>query len=263
MAVTEIAWGDGSNDKIYLNYPDASGDQTVSVSSDANTGNARTKVITFTAGVATETLTVSQDAGYTPVFYNYLYFDGTAYIDTDIIPDSLASYTVPLGKETLRAPQRVFMTQAGNSYNIGIVYGNNTSNTARSISVYYGGTKALATRTYSFGYDTFNFFLTPQRYGIGNNSYAITKGSNTPSGSLVLGYNYSHSGQPYSGRMGTFQIYGSDAENVTKYADFSSYTPIVTLRPCMYGDAAGMWYVEGNKFFGNSASSGTLTVSDS
>ena len=49
MATTTIPWGDGSGDNIYLTYSSASGDQTVEVSSDANTGNARTKVVTFTA----------------------------------------------------------------------------------------------------------------------------------------------------------------------------------------------------------------------
>ena len=63
MATTTIPWGDGSGDNIYLTYSSASGDQTVEVSSDANTGNARTKVVTFTAGNATQTLTVNQERG--------------------------------------------------------------------------------------------------------------------------------------------------------------------------------------------------------
>jgi len=65
MATTTISWGDGSGDNIYLTYPSASGDQTVEVSSDANTGNARTKTVTFTSGVGniTQVLTVSQEAG--------------------------------------------------------------------------------------------------------------------------------------------------------------------------------------------------------
>ena len=50
MAVTTIPWNDGSGDNIYLTYTSASGDQTVEVSSDANTGSTdRTKSITFTA----------------------------------------------------------------------------------------------------------------------------------------------------------------------------------------------------------------------
>ena len=63
MATTTIPWGDGSGDNIYLTYPSASGDQTVEVSSDANTGAARTKTVTFTAGNITQQLTVNQAAG--------------------------------------------------------------------------------------------------------------------------------------------------------------------------------------------------------
>lgn len=65
MATTTIPWDDGSGDNIYLTYSSASGDQTVEVSSDANTGNARTQVVTFTAGIGniTQMLTVSQEAG--------------------------------------------------------------------------------------------------------------------------------------------------------------------------------------------------------
>lgn len=67
MAVTTIPWGDGSGDNIYLTYPSASGDQTVTVTSDANAGaSSRSKNITFsvTAGGTTisKNLTVVQAA---------------------------------------------------------------------------------------------------------------------------------------------------------------------------------------------------------
>jgi len=64
MATTEIGWGDGSGEKFYLTYSSASGNQTVVVTSDANTGDARSKVVTFSAsGAAPVMLTVSQAAG--------------------------------------------------------------------------------------------------------------------------------------------------------------------------------------------------------
>lgn len=63
MAVTTISWDDGSGDNIYLTYPSASGDQTVTVTSDANAGAARTKTVNFTASGITRTLTVNQAAG--------------------------------------------------------------------------------------------------------------------------------------------------------------------------------------------------------
>ena len=65
MAVTTIPWGDGSGDNIYLEYSASQGDQTVLVSSDANNGAARQKVITFltTVGNVSRSLTVSQEEG--------------------------------------------------------------------------------------------------------------------------------------------------------------------------------------------------------
>ena len=69
MAITEeFAWGDGTNDKIYLTCDSMSGDQTVSVSSDQNTGAARSKVVTFSAsGVSPVSLTINQEAGRAPL----------------------------------------------------------------------------------------------------------------------------------------------------------------------------------------------------
>lgn len=66
MAVTtEIPWDDGSGDKIYLTRNASKGDQVVQVSSDANSGAARTKVVTFTSGVGNiqRQLTINQAAG--------------------------------------------------------------------------------------------------------------------------------------------------------------------------------------------------------
>jgi len=60
----EIAWGDGTSDKLYFSATASEGNQTVSVSSDANAGyNDRTKVVTFSAsGVTPVTLTVTQSS---------------------------------------------------------------------------------------------------------------------------------------------------------------------------------------------------------
>ena len=67
MATTTIPWGDGSSDNIYLDYPSASGNQTITVTSDANTGNARSKTVTFSAsGVSPVSLTINQEAGRVP-----------------------------------------------------------------------------------------------------------------------------------------------------------------------------------------------------
>ena len=64
MAITTIPWGDGSGDNIYLSAPSQTGDQSVSVTSDPNTGAARSKVVTFSAsGVSPVLLTINQAAG--------------------------------------------------------------------------------------------------------------------------------------------------------------------------------------------------------
>jgi len=75
MATTTIPWNDGSGDNITLTYTSASGSQTVSVSSDANTGlSARMKNITFTSGVGSiaRVLTVLQESNseYVSITYN-------------------------------------------------------------------------------------------------------------------------------------------------------------------------------------------------
>ena len=47
---TQIGWNDGRSDKIYLSYTASEGNQTVTITSDANTGyGSRTRDITFSA----------------------------------------------------------------------------------------------------------------------------------------------------------------------------------------------------------------------
>ena len=85
MATTTIPWSDGSGDNIYLTYSSASGDQTVIVSSDANTGSARTKVVTFSAsGASPVSLTINQDSA---VVYGYTIL-GSPTISSDNIMTS-------------------------------------------------------------------------------------------------------------------------------------------------------------------------------
>lgn len=82
--VTEILWGDGTSDKIYLTYTAASGSQTIMVSSDANAGPARTKDITFvsTVGNIARVLTVMQETNmdYVSITWNdtCITYDDTA-----------------------------------------------------------------------------------------------------------------------------------------------------------------------------------------
>ena len=196
----------------------------------------------------------------TPVFYDRLVFDGTAYIETDLIPPTDASFLVRLGNETLKATQRGFNCPTPNGV-IGMNYANGTTSTTRYFNVYYGQSSAVSTSRYlAFSTASYYFFLTPSHFGWGSTSYSITRGAENPSGHLSLGSNNSHTGQPYTGRMGIFKIYGSDAQNVTNTSDFANYTPVYTLRPCTYNGEAGMWCVETSTFYGNTAGAGTLSV---
>ena len=195
-----------------------------------------------------------------PVFYDRLVFDGTAYIETGITPPADASFLVRLGNETVNGAQRCFLCPSSNDGYIGITYGNNAN--SRYFNVYYGQASTVSSTHYlAFSTTTYNFFLTPNRFGWGNNtSYTFTRGAENAAGSLILGSNISHNGQPYTGTMDEFKIYGSDAQNVTNANDFSSYTPVYTLRPCTYNGEAGMWCVETSTFYGNTAGEGTLSV---
>lgn len=199
-----------------------------------------------------------------PVFYEKIIFDGTAYIDTDILFPTDGSIRMMLGNESLKAAQRLFSLPTTNSGYIALSYGNNTDSTKRSLTVYYGGSTAAYTNyNINFTNTTFAFFLTPKRFGWVSNTQTITKGSGVPSGPLTLGYSASHTGQPYTGIMQVVKIYGSDAQDATSSGDlWNNYTPVYTLRPCTYRGEAGLWCEETKKFYGNSAGSGSLTVSN-
>ena len=123
------------------------------------------------------------------VFYDRLVFDGTAYIDTDIVPDTLASFRInKMGNETVKAAQRLFMNPCSNSSLSGVYLGSQTTSTTRYFYVYYGSSSYVSSnRTLAFSYTGYVLFLTPYRFGVGTNSWTITKGTETPSGPLVFG----------------------------------------------------------------------------
>ena len=268
MAVTtEISWGDGTSDKIYLTRNASEGNQIVLVSSDANTGAARSKVVTFSAsGVTPVTLTVSQAAGAVqPVFYQRLKFDGTAFIQTDIPMPPNGSIAVPLGNESKKVYQVVFnFKPSPGDGNIRFSLGTQTNSSRRQLVPQYDSTSNLLTNTYlNFTYQTYNFFMTPKGMGTGDSFHSFTKGSSHPSGGLCLGFNYDTSAsttQRYTGTAGYIRIFNSDAQDENRYTNLANYTPHRTLRPCLYGGQAGLWCVETNTFYGNSAGAGVISV---
>ena len=74
------AWNDGSGDDIYLDYPSASGNQTVTVTADPNYGSSRTQTVSFTvSGGEPASLTVNQLGG----AVQYTLTKNTSFYDTE------------------------------------------------------------------------------------------------------------------------------------------------------------------------------------
>lgn len=130
MATTTIPWGDGSGDNIYLTYSSASGNQTVTITSDANTGAARSKVVAFTSDVGNiiQNLTVSQVSGETP--------GGKL---SDYVQDGLVLHmdgkTGKSGSTWTSVVGSVVFTNSGATFN--------------SDHVYFGGTNYLSETSFS------------------------------------------------------------------------------------------------------------------
>lgn len=197
-----------------------------------------------------------------PVFHTRLYFDGTAYIDTDILFPENGSIRIPLGYETEKKSQVIF-NAGGRVY---ATLNSNTNTTSRAFSFAYDSSSALisgTTRTLAWTNNAYTLFLTPKRGGIGSNSNTFTKGSSRPTTGIVFGQNAAHTNVPFTGAInGIVRIYDSDAQNATSASDLDNYTPLYRLRPCVYLGEAGLWCVETSTFYGNTAGSGTLTCGD-
>lgn len=199
--------------------------------------------------------------GPTPEFYNYLVFDGNTGIETTITFPENCSLRVVLGKETVKKSQGVFFASDG-SGRIELAYMGNTNSTSRQMGVWYDSPSAIKSNdTLAFSTSAYAFFMTPSGYGWDSTWKTYTKGSHHPT-NAVLHLAMATNSQRYTGKMGAFQIYGSDASGCKSYSAFASYTPVITLRPCLYQGVAGLWYVEGNTFFGANEGTGTLSVTD-
>lgn len=84
----EIAWGDGTGDKIYFSAPASEGNQTVEISSDANGGSERTKTVNFNAsGVSPQPLQIVQLAGGGGTDFDAWLKDGDTHLWINIVND--------------------------------------------------------------------------------------------------------------------------------------------------------------------------------
>ena len=267
MAITTIPWGDGSGDNIYLSAPSQTGDQSVSVTSDANTGAARSKVLTFSAsGVPSVSLTINQEAGglpYTPI--NYIQTDGTAYIDTGVSGSS------PKSSEL-----KVMIPNTTNCVMLGKGNVNTSSQVASMFSlVYLNGSRAC------FGYRF--------RYLTGAPSVSESITNQTPfivrtqlkAGSQYIGVKEdgdtewtSLSKTQATETTGSTNLYlfrtnysstplpcpsGSRVYYCKIYSDYNLSTLVFDGVPCIYNGEYGLWDKVSDSFFGNASGSGAFT----
>lgn len=89
MATTTIPWGDGSGDNLYFEADSMSGNQSVQVSSDENTGNTdRTKIVNFQAsGVSPQPLQIIQLRGGGGTDFDAWLKDGDTHLWINIVND--------------------------------------------------------------------------------------------------------------------------------------------------------------------------------
>ena len=158
----EVAWNDGTGDKIYLTYSASEGDQTISVSSDANTGAARSKTVTFSAtGTSSVTLTVNQESGapviptgYTRV--QYLTLNGSGYFELDgacsEVTDAV-EFDLQLSATTV---QQRFAGNNGASYRFSLYVNGNGEWAYRQGSSWRTSGIAVDTNRHTVLYDFYN-----------------------------------------------------------------------------------------------------------
>lgn len=197
----------------------------------------------------------------TPVFYDYLVFDGVAIVQTDYVLPSNCSIACAMGWETQKVAQQVFL--AGGNGNISLFIGGGTNTTRRQMVALYDSDSYIKTANLNWSYASYTFFMTPSRFGWGNTANTYTKGNKHPTGGISFGEAGNTSAPRFTGRFGTIKIYGSEASGVTTYNGFASYTPVATFRPCTYDNVPGFWHEESSTFYGNTAGAGTLTVLNS
>lgn len=205
---------------------------------------------------------MGMDTTPTPHFHTRIVFDGTAYIDTNILMPENGSIRFTTGWETTKGPQAIFNFGS----RVYAILNSSTDENIRGMSFGYDAASAQVygtTISVNWSYDSYGLFLTPKRCGVGSNTTTFTKGSSRPVTGLVIGQNATHTNTPFTGKIsGWIRIYDSNAQNATSYSDLNNYTPVATLRPCTYMGEAGFWHVEEGVFYGNTAGAGQLICED-
>ena len=196
-----------------------------------------------------------------PQFHTWLVFDGTAQVQTDIMLPTNGSVRVACGYETVKGQQGIFGAYNGTKFVFGIWLSSQTTSTQRKLSSRYCNTSgAVDVPEINFTTDYFLSFITPNKWGYWSHSWATKKGTLVPDSGIIIGN--PAGGQNFTGRIATLSIYDSSAQNAGSWEELGGYTPAYTLRPCLYRREAGLWCVETDTFYGNTAGAGHLTVAD-
>ena len=270
MPTTTIPWGDGSGDNLYLTYPSASGDQSVSVTSDANTGAARSKVVTFSAsGVPSVSLTISQASAlpYTPL--EYLETDGVAYINTGIrgTPPKSSEIKVMIPTDSTSYCGILCAYTIASSYNARNFALLKFRNGYATFAYYYNYSGGDGTPSISWSITNQKPFIVKTNIRKGAQTISVkqedsdswTSLSKSQNGAVSSTYeliifngyqNNSYSIPAPSGtRLYYCKIYSDD-----------TYTNLVFDGvPCIYNGEYGLWDRVTDSFFGNAAGTGAFT----
>ena len=193
-------------------------------------------------------------------FHTRIKFDGTAQVQTDIIIPENGSISASAGHESTTGVQGIFSAKKDDTVVTGIWINSASTSSVRRFSARYDSTTTDDDEDHA-GYNIqVGLFITPYKWGFGDRSYSHVKGSLRPNSGLTLGAEAS--GNKYTGRLSTVKIFGSDAQNALNAIELNTYTPVYTLKPCIYNGSVGYWCFETSTFYGNTAGSGTLTVND-
>lgn len=198
----------------------------------------------------------------TPEYYSRLVYDGTAYIQTDLLIPTDGSIEIrQAGYETTKDSRIIMRQNLNGAIRTAIYITGNSTATNRNVAWRY--TKSSNQRNTNFtwsGAPQLNYWLTPFIAGAGTNTGSITAGTDIPNEGVSFGGPATSSNLVFTGRHGIICIYGADAKNATSLTDLRTYAPVYTLKPCTYLGEAGLWCEETSTFYGNSAGAGTLTV---
>ncbi len=220
MAIIKtIEWGDGSGDKIYLDSNASEGNQTVTVSSDANTGAARSKIVTFISDIGniTQQITVNQEAGEIP-----------GSLISDYVQDGL--YFLLDGKNKGNVSGS-WTSVAGNTFSFSNVSSNAVFN---SDHVYFNGTNAYFRSTSPAANafpnrttGTIEVVIENENFGSSLGVIIISRnGANRIAAAITSGKNFR---------------YASDTTNSRSY-----YCPIVTTSKASISVSSARYYENGN-----------------